>query len=309
MKNTHDLSTLPSYSNKDGQPGLSRSSSWIKCAQSNLEVAFGNIQKTFREIVATIKAESPAIYNLNIAMVVLAVVCLFGLIVDDRTLMGVNVWLKPLKFALSTIIFISTTGFLMSIYPYSKRKKSIIDKTVAWSLFFELAIIAGQAARGVRSHYNVDTPLDGILFMLMGIFVGINVLIIVLFIFDTIRLKLTTAKSIQWAILLGWCVVFFGSWVGGQMIAQIGHNVGVADGGAGLPLVNWSTIGGDLRIAHFFGLHGIQLIPLFAFIIYKKWKTTTRNQIIAVTLFALLYASWIGFVFYQAKQGLALIAM
>jgi hypothetical protein len=87
------------------------------------------------------------------------------------------------------------------------------------------------------------------------------------------------------------------------------HNVGVADGGAGLPLVNWSTVAGDLRVAHFFGLHGIQIIPLFAFVLSKKWNAVNSKHIIAVTIFALLYASWIGYTFYQAKQGMPLIKM
>ena len=130
-----------------------------------------------------------------------------------------------------------------------------------------------------------------------------------LFIFDTVRLKLKTTKSIQWAILLGWLVVFFGSWVGGQMIGQLSNSVGVADGGAGLPLVNWSTDGGDLRIAHFFGLHGIQIIPLFALWVSDTWNSTNKNQIIAITVFGLLFASWIGFIFYQAEQGMPLIAL
>ena len=118
-----------------------------------------------------------------------------------------------------------------------------------------------------------------------------------------------TSKSIQWSILLGWIILIVGSWVGGQMISQMSHTVGVADGGAGLPLINWSTIAGDLRIAHFFGIHGMQIIPLFAFWLSKKWKTTNRNQIIAVTIFGLLYAAWIGYTFYQAKQGMALISL
>ena len=93
------------------------------------------------------------------------------------------------------------------------------------------------------------------------------------------------------------------------MISQLSHNVAVADGGAGLPLVNWSTVGGDLRIAHFFGLHGIQIIPLFAYWIGKKYQVSSRKQLLAVTLFGLMYAAWIGFTFYQAKQGMPLIGL
>ncbi|MBC8754305.1 hypothetical protein H2O64_06455 [Kordia sp. YSTF-M3] len=263
--------------------------------------------KYLKEVFNTVKKESPILFTIVMIHVVGALVCMGGLFIDERTLIGVNVWIKPLKFCISGAIYIMTVGFLITKYPYSTRKKNILNNIVSWTLLFEIGIIVYQAARGVRSHYNQESLFDGLLFAAMGILIAINVLIMVLFAFDSARLKLKTTKSIQVAIFLGWIVIIVGSWVGGQMISQMSHNVGVADGGEGLPLVNWSTVAGDLRIAHFFGLHGIQIIPLFAFILSKKWKTSTKNQIIAVVLFGLLYAAWIGYMFYQAKQGIPLI--
>ena len=254
-----------------------------------------------------IKRESPVLFWIAMLCFFLGVGCLPGLALDDRMLMGVNVWLKPLKFCISTGIYILTVGFFVNYYPYSKLKKKIINGVTAWTLIAELGIIVYQGARGVKSHYNFTNELDAMLFAAMGILIAINVLIMVLFMIDTIRLKMKTEKSIQWAILIGWIVVLVGSWVGGQMIGQMAHNVGVADGGEGLPFLNWSTIAGDLRVAHFFGLHGIQIIPLFAFGLVKLWKTTQHNQIIAVTIFGLAYAGWIAMTFYQAKQGMALL--
>ena len=91
------------------------------------------------------------------------------------------------------------------------------------------------------------------------------------------------------------------------MIGQMAHNVGVPDGGEGLPLLNWSTVAGDLRVAHFFGLHGIQLIPLFALGLSKRWKASMNAQSLVVIIFGLIYAGWIAFTYYQASQGMPLI--
>jgi len=260
-----------------------------------------------KTILKTVKKESPILFFIAVLHAIGMMACLIGLVLDERTLLGVNVWIKPLKFAISTGIYILTVGYITTLYPYSKRKRNLINNITSWTLLIETGIIFTQAARGVQSHYNQTTLMDGILFGMMGLLIAVNVIIMVLFIIDTIRLRMHMPKPAQVAVLLGWLVVVFGSWVGGQMIGQMAHNVGVADGGAGLPLVNWSTVAGDLRIAHFFGLHGIQIIPLFAFVLSKNWNAPKVTQLVAVISFGLAYALWIGFIFYQAKQGIPLL--
>jgi hypothetical protein len=262
---------------------------------------------SLKHVFNTVKNHSPLLYWIVIVHLVLAIVSITSSFMDDRTLMGVNVWMKPLKFSISVAIYILTVGFLMTLYPFSKKKKNLINNIVCWTLLIELGLIIYQASGGVQSHYNISNPFNGLIFTAMGILIAINVIIMALFIFETIRLKLKTPKLLQWAILLGWVIVFFGSWVGGQMISEMSHNIGVEDGGPGLPLVNWSTIAGDLRVAHFFGLHGLQIIPIFALLISNKSKTTTKNQIIIVTVFGLAYALFVGYTFYQAKQGLPFV--
>ncbi|UWX55891.1 hypothetical protein NYZ99_05765 [Maribacter litopenaei] len=269
---------------------------------------YSNFKLRLKNLFSIIRSESPILYWVTMIISLLGLVCILGILSDERTLMGVSVWLKPLKFSVSISIYLITVGYLITKYPYSRKKKAIINHITAWTLLLEFLVIFFQGSGGVQSHYNIATPLDGILFMFMGIFVGINVLTMVLFVVDTLRLKLKVAKSVQWAIFLGWLIVLFGSWVGGQMISQLSHSVAVPDGQEGLPLVNWSVNGGDLRVAHFFALHSIQIIPLFAMWVTKKWKHSQRKQLLIVTLFAFVFAMMIGYVFYQAKQGIPFIA-
>ncbi len=262
-----------------------------------------------KHLIQTVKKNSPILFGIVMIHLIFALVSIVGLMVDDRTLMGVNVWIKPLKFCISGGIYIFTVGYYTTLYPFSNRKRNIINNLVSWSLFFEIGIIVMQGARGVQSHYNQSSLLDGLLFAAMGILILLNVLIMFWLVIETLRLKMKVDKTIQWAILFGWIIMIVGSFVGKAMIDQLSHNVGVADGGEGLPLVNWSTVAGDLRVAHFFGLHGLQLIPLFAYALYKKTQMSLRSRLVLVTIFTFLYAFFIGFVYYQAKQGLPFISV
>lgn len=262
-----------------------------------------------KEALKRVKKSSPILYGIVLIHLVLAVGCIIGLFIDNRTLIGVNVWIKPLKFCISGAIYIFTVGYMTTLYPHSNRRKNIINNIVSWTLLIEIIIVVLQAGRGVQSHYNETSLFNGLLFAAMGILIAINVLIMFVFVIDSIRYKMKVERLVQWAIVMGWIVVIVGSWVGGQMIRQMSHNVGVPDGGEGLPLVNWSTVGGDLRIAHFFGLHGIQIIPLFAVWVSSKKKLFAKNGLLLVVSFGLLYASWIGYTFYQASQAIPLIKL
>ena len=250
-----------------------------------------------KHIAQTLRKTSSACYWVVIIHLVLLAICMVGLLIDDRMLMGINVWLKPFKFVISGTIYIATVGYLLSLYPFSSKKIKVIDNIVAWTLLFEILIIVGQGARGVQSHYNESSLIDGVLFGFMGFFIAINVIIMAFMLIETVRLKMKVNMPMRIAIGLGWVIVLFGSAVGGQMIGQMAHNVGVVDGGKGIPFLNWSTIAGDLRIAHFFGLHGIQILPLVALGISKMTSWTIKSRNVAIIVFGILYILWIGFTF------------
>ena len=70
-----------------------------------------------------------------------------------------------------------------------------------------------------------------------------------------------------WGIRLGLLIFLLASLEGFAMIGNGAHTVGAPDGGPGLPGIYWSTKAGDLRIAHFFGLHALQVLPVIGYIL------------------------------------------
>ena len=64
---------------------------------------------------------------------------------------------------------------------------------------------------------------------------------------------------------LGLALFVVGSVQGFLIVGNLGHAVPGPDGGPGLPLINWALDRGDLRVAHFIGLHALQALPLLGF--------------------------------------------
>jgi hypothetical protein len=239
-----------------------------------------------------------------VLFLVLAVISLF----DSQQVLGINRWIKPMKFAIATSILVWTVAvFLYFLRGYEKSSR-VISWGVIAMMVGEIVLIVMQAARGTTSHFNNKTAFNGVVFSVMGLMILVNTALIIYLTYLYFRSKFDLPKAIVWGMRLGLIVFLLASVEGGYMSAQIGHAVGVADGGGGLPFVNWSTEGGDLRVAHFVGMHGLQAIPLFALmlVILKKRFAPIRATALTVA-FSLIYFSAFTLVFAQALRGKPLL--
>lgn len=236
----------------------------------------------------------------GLAHLLLFIIFLGLSLVDARTVLGINTWIKPMKFALSIWIYLWTIGWYLYYLPNSHRSVKVVSWGIAIAMMIEMICIGMQAGRGVRSHFNNATVFDGIIFSIMGSFIMLNTLFLIYITILFFLKKPSLSPAYLWAIRTGLLLLLFSSAVGGMMIGNNAHSVGIADGGAGLPFVNWSTEGGDLRIAHFIGIHGLQAIPFFAFLLEKY---EIHRQKIWTALFALFYVGITGFLFWQAMEG------
>ena len=188
---------------------------------------------------------------------------------DSRTVTGVNTWIKPMKFCLSVAAYLWTLAWFLHYVRDRRRSFSFISYGVTVLMFIEMVCLYSQAARGVQSHFNFSTPYDMIIFSMMGIMIYLNLLFDVwVFVLFLVK-KPAIPDSYLWGIRLGFLLFLIFAFQGQMMIARQAHSVGVPDGGPGLPIVNWSTTGGDLRIAHALGLHALQIIPLIGWLLFK----------------------------------------
>ncbi|MEU9825233.1 hypothetical protein [Micromonospora chersina] len=229
------------------------------------------------------------------AMAALTVVAAVGVLADPRVLTGVPIWLKPLKFAVSFVLYGTTLAWMLTLLPRRSRTAEWAATVIVAMSVVEMAIIVTQVLRGTTSHYNGTTPLNGALFSAMG--AAIMVLFVAQLVIGIVALLRPTADRVAGhAVRLGLGLSLLGMLVAIPMVTRTpdsaaegisgAHSVGVADGGPGLPLVGWSTTGGDLRIGHFVGLHALQALPLLAMLLNRflgdRLDERTRARLLLV---------------------------
>ncbi|GAB2967327.1 hypothetical protein GCM10027048_42520 [Hymenobacter coalescens] len=227
---------------------------------------------------------------------------------DERTVTGLNVWIKPVKFCLSGILYLWTLAWLLADVPApAQRAARRIGRLVAVAMAVEIGCVMMQAARGTTSHFNMDSVFDMMVFNVMGIFILINTVAIGWAIVLVFRHRPFGSAAWVWGIRLGLLLFLVGSAVGGSMSAQMAHTVGAADGGAGLPILGWSTRHGDLRAAHFLGLHALQALPLAGWLLGRR-ALSSVSQVLGMVLIAAGYAGAVAGLYWHAMQGLPLLA-
>lgn len=226
-------------------------------------------------------------------------------LLDDTVIMGINAWIKPMKFAISITIYSWTFAWLLHYLPDQKRK-NFITWGIILCMSVENGLIYMQAFRGVTSHFNVHTAFDGIVFSTMGLFILINSILVLYTFILFFSKKIALEPTLLWAWRIGLLLFFLGGISGGIMSARLAHSVGIADGGPGLPLFNWSTVAGDIRSAHFITLHGLQIIPLMAVVLLKLSRINSKWLTIS---FASIYCGVCILLHWLAFNGLPLISI
>jgi hypothetical protein len=222
---------------------------------------------------------------------------------DHRTVLGLEVWLKPMKFALSIAVYTISLSWLVSFVQSRTASRQIALWTVV-GLCVETTLITIQAARGTKSHYNIEDPFGITVYIIMGIFIGIVTIMLV-----WLAVELARRPPKQWSKLqltsvqMGLWLTVIGTLIGGWMSSKTGHSVGGADGGEGLLFLNWSTKLGDYRVSHFMGLHALQV-----FVMLGLWFNRLRYGRVYIWISFLLYTFLLGLVLYLTMQAKSVVS-
>jgi hypothetical protein len=262
---------------------------------------------------------SPSLTAVGLVMIFDLVACVIATQFDSRQITGIDAWIKPAKFALSSAITCFFMAWIASYLKDWRKVRAWSARVFAASIAIEIVIIDMQAARGTTSHFNMATSFDTTAFVVMGISITTLWLSMAAMTYALWRQQIRPS-SWAWALRLGLLLSLIGAAGGGFMLRQTpeqervaeakhfgSHTVGAPDGGPGLPILNWSTHHGDLRIPHFLGLHAVQIIPLFGWWLLRRRRVTELQRTRFVCLAGGAYVALFCLLSWQALRGQALL--
>ncbi|WP_339655283.1 hypothetical protein [Flavobacterium frigidarium] len=252
----------------------------------------------FIGFIKELKVRNDALFYFGLLCLLLSVICIVLTKTTSTQIHGVNAWFKPFKFAVSLGLYSWTMAWYC--HYLSDFNTSPFNWTVIILFGLELLYIIFQASKGELSHYNSSTPTYSLLYSLMGLIAAVVTLYTayVGLLFFTQSFPELPSYYV-WSIRLGILIFVVFSFEGGLMGSRMNHSVGAINDNSNLWLISWSKTVGDLRVAHFIGMHALQLLPLLSFYIFKNTKAT----IIISILYSLLAVSTLV----QALNGKPLI--
>ena len=267
--------------------------------------------------------DQPGMAFTGVLAVAMVVASMLGAILDPKVITGEAAWIKPAKFGISFAVYAASLIWMLSLLKPSKwvRWAGILT---AVGFTVEAVIIVLQVVRGERSHFNQATPFDNTLWLLMGVFVGViwvAGLIAAVLVWRAPNVNPTLALALKFGVVL----MLVGALLAGFMTVPTSeqlalgdagkpmplsgtHTFGAAEDGPKIPFVGWSSVGGDGRVAHFVGLHALQVLPLVGWWISRRsrWSTSQRNRL--VILASLGYGGITALLAWQAQRGQSIVS-
>src|SRR5687768_3485974 len=129
-------------------------------------------------LLAELAARQSLLTFYGLSLLIIALPLLGLQLVDPRTIGGVSVWVKPVKFLASVAIFALPAAWFFG-YIRPERRRALLPRMavamIVGGASFELVWITWQASQGLASHFNNDTLFYNLMYALMGLFAVILV--------------------------------------------------------------------------------------------------------------------------------------
>lgn len=227
-------------------------------------------------------AERLAFVSGGVALLACAAHLLAFALVDDAVWAGPIGFRKPAMFGFSVGVTLLSLAWLVRAFP-PRRLQAALLGVMSGALLLEVVIIALQRFRGVPSHFNMATLLDGVLWSMMGFAITIFALLAIVqavWSFGRLHAPPAMKTAIRAAMVL---LVF--SQVSGQLIVLNGTSV-VMPGGefVAANIAQAATFGaaGNLKLPHAIALHGLQVLPLLGLLVVRlRWTAGVAHFWIA----------------------------
>lgn len=257
------------------------------------------------------------------AMVCVSLLSLFfslaGLAFDHRHIGGELAWIKPCKFGASIALYGATLIWLERYLTTGRRLFRFATMGALAGAILELGAIITQVLRGTTSHFNDATPIDAFLwYMVKTSIMPVALAVIILCVLLMrqkglppvlgLALRLGTALTIVGLVP---AIIMILPESAQEFITEVevnGHTIGFVTGGPGIPWLGWSTVAGDLRAAHFVGLHALQVVPLVGWLVaHYLDKLGVRRQQDLIWNVGLTYFGVIALLTWQALRAESII--
>jgi hypothetical protein len=222
------------------------------------------------------------------AMLALAVPTTLAWLIDARQFHGIDTWIKPLKFEISVAFYLLTLALFLPLAG-ERFRASWLGRYMVWPVIvpivLEVLYIAWRASRLEASHYNRDGWVGITLYALMGVGAVMFTLAPGFLAYGLSRRDAAPMPEVvRRSLVVGLALTCVFGLASGAILSSSasGHYVGVVpDAHRTLPFFGWSLTIGDLRIAHFFGLHALQIIPTIGL---SLWLATRQSKVGLVAL-------------------------
>lgn len=244
--------------------------------------------------IQELKLRNEVLFYFGLICLALSLLFLILTKASNTQVYNVSAYFKPFKFAFSTFLYAWAMAWYCAYLP--NFNPTVFNWSVVILLGFEIVYIAIQANKGQLSHYNLSSPFYSLMYGLMAIAATLVTIytayIGLLFFLSDFP---TLPNYYLWSIRLAIFIFVIFSFEGFVMGSKLTHTIGGPDGEIGLPILNWSLKYGDPRVAHFIGMHALQILPILSFYVFKNTRVTI--------LVAFLYFILAVFTLIQALNG------